>query len=62
MLGIRKRLFIKRVVGHLSRLPRELVIAPLKKYLINALRHMVLLLGGPGWSQELDLMILVGPF
>lgn len=61
MLGIRKRLFIKRVVGHLSRLPRELVIAPLK-YLINVLRHMVLLLGGPGWSQELDLIILVGPF
>ena len=33
-----------------------------KKHLDNALRHMVRFLGGPVWSQELDLIILMSPF
>ena len=33
-----------------------------KECLDAALRHRVCCLGGPVWSQELDLMVLVGPF
>ena len=34
----------------------------LNKHLDGTFRHTVWILGGPLWSQELDLMILVGPF
>ncbi|GAB0181488.1 hypothetical protein GRJ2_000614100 [Grus japonensis] len=44
-LDIRKRFFTERVIGHLSRLPREVVTAPslteFKKHLDNALSHML---------------------
>ena len=54
------------MVGHWDRLPRAVVMAlslpEFKKRLDNALRHRVWFLGDPVWSQELDLMILVGPF
>ena len=33
-----------------------------KKHLDNTLIPMVYVLSGPLWSQELDLMILMGPF
>ena len=63
---IRKRFYTERVFMHWHRLPREVVTAPslpeCKKHLDNTLRNMVSFLDGPVWSQELDLMILVGPF
>jgi len=44
-LDMRKRSFTERVVGHWSRLPREVVTAPslpeFKDRLDNALSHMV---------------------
>jgi len=39
-----------------------LSLAEFKKCLYKALRYMLCFLGGPAWSQELDSMILVGPF
>ena len=66
MLDVRKRFFTKRMVVHWNMLPKEVVTTPslteFKKHLDNALRHRVWFLGGPVWSQELDSMILVGPF
>ena len=65
-LGVRERFCTQRMVGHWDRLPREVVTAPslpeFKKHSDSALSHMVWFLGGPLWSQELDPMILVGPF
>lgn len=44
-LDMRKRFFTEKVVGHWSQLPREVDVAPnlseLKKYLDDALSHMV---------------------
>lgn len=44
-LGVRKRFFTKRVVGHWNRLLREVVMAlslpELKEHLDNTLSHMV---------------------
>ena len=44
-LNIKKRFFIKRVVGHWNRLPREVAMAlslpEFKKCLDSPLRHMV---------------------
>ncbi|KFP99696.1 hypothetical protein N329_02346, partial [Haliaeetus albicilla] len=44
-LDIRKRFFTERVVGHWTRIPRELVMAPrlseFKEHLDNSLGHMV---------------------
>lgn len=58
-MGIRKWFFIKRVVRHWNRLPREDVMAPrlpeFKKRLDNALRYMFCSI------QGLDSSILVGP-
>ena len=42
--------------GHGPELPE------FKEHLDTSLRHRVWFLGGPVWSQELDSMILVGPF
>ena len=54
------------MVEHWNRLPWEAVTAPsltlFKKHLGNTLRHMVWIWGCPLQGQELDLMILVGPF
>ena len=33
-----------------------------KEHLDNTLRHRISISGGPVWSQDLDLMILVDPF
>ena len=64
--GIRKRFFTRRAVEHWNRLPREAATAPsltlFKKPLDRALTHMVSIWGCPVQGQELDLMILVGPF
>lgn len=44
-LGVRKRFFTDRVVGHRSRFPRDLVTAlslpEFEKCLDNSLRHLV---------------------
>lgn len=44
-MGVRKRFFTKRVVGHRDGLPRTVVMAPrlleFKKHLDNAVRHRV---------------------
>ena len=65
-LSVRERFCTQRVVGHWDRLPRAVVTASslpeFKKCLDNALRHGVWFWVGPVWSQELDLMIIVGPF
>ena len=57
---------LQRVVGHWNRLPRKVVIAPslpeFKKCVGSGFRHMVWFLGGPVWNQELDSVILMGPF
>jgi len=54
------------VVRHWNRLPRAAVMAPImpefKKHLDKALRHRAWFLGGPVWSQELNLIILRGLF
>jgi len=42
--------------GHSSELPE------FKEHLDSTLRHWVSTLGGPAWSQEMDLMVFVGPF
>jgi len=65
-LDIKIRFFTERVVRHWNRPHSENVTAPslleFKKHLDSTLRHMIRFLGGPVWSQELDPMILVGPF
>jgi len=45
-----------------SKVVMALSLPGFKKPLDNALRHKVWFLGSPVWSQELDLMILLGPF
>ena len=64
-MGIKDRFLTKRVVS-MQRAPQGSDhgprLAEFKKYLDNALRHRILILGGRVWSQELNLMILMGPF
>lgn len=54
------------MVGHCNRLHMAVVIAlclsQFNKHMDNTLSCMVLILGGTMWSQELDLMIFMGPF
>lgn len=56
----------QKVAEHWNRLPREARTAPspsvFKKCLDNAFGYMVGLLGCPAQGQELDSMILMGPF
>jgi len=60
-LGISSSLF-----GHWNRLPRAVVVAPsllkFKKHLDNTSSNINWFWGGSVWSQELDLVILVGTF
>jgi len=55
---IRKHSFIKRVVKHWKRLPREVVDAPswlmFKRYLDNALNNLLSLLVSPELVRQLD--------
>lgn len=64
--GVRERFFTKTVVRHRNKLPRTVATAislmEFKKLLENALRHRFVLLGSSVLSQDLDLMITVGPF
>jgi len=64
-LNIRKRFFAREWSGT-EQAPQSSGQGPklmeFKKHLNNALRHRVWTLGGPVWSQELDWMILMGPF
>ena len=34
----------------------------LQEFMDNTMRHRVWILGGPVWSQELESVVLVGPF
>lgn len=64
-LDIRKSFFIKRVIGLLNKLLREVVMAPnlseFKGHLDDALSHDFIL-GSPARKRELDTTILMGPF
>jgi len=42
--------------------PQALSLSEFRRHLDNALRHRVWFLGGPVRSQEMDSMILMGPF
>jgi len=63
-LGVRKRFFINgwRAWNSSTGQTAQPLALYFKKHLDNALRKKVSILGGPVWSQELDIMILVGPF
>lgn len=54
------------MMGHWHRLPRAVTMAPswpeFKKRLDTAFRHIVWFWGSPLQTQELNSMILVGPF
>ena len=54
----------QRVLGHRTGSPagHDTELTEFKEHLNNALTHRVWILGGPLQSQELDLVILVGPF
>jgi len=56
----------QRVVRRWNRLPRAVVTAPrlpeFKMHPDNALRHLLLFWSGSVWSQELDMVTLMGPF
>jgi len=64
-LGIRNRFFTRRLWAW-NRLLRAVVTAPnllvYKESLDNAFIHRVCILGGPEWSQELDLMMILVSF
>lgn len=57
--------YTERVFGHWNRFPREMAMASslleFKKHLDDAFKHGLMFLGGPVWSQKLELVILVGP-
>jgi len=63
---IQSNVLPQRADGHRYRLPREALVAlslpEFKKCLYRALRHMGSFSCGPAWIQELELMILAGPF
>lgn len=60
--GCRNRFFAERIFRHCNWLPREVVTAAKMLCLDNSQRCLVWFLCDPEWSQELDLIFLVGLF
>ena len=60
--GCRNRFFAERIFRHCNWLSREVVTAAKMLCLDNSQRCLVWFLCDPEWSQELDLIFLVGLF